>query len=95
MLTILVLNLATLFDGKTPIVNRVFDQFGSPVSFAKVYSDDCSTTTDINGFFSLETNSDTIFVDALSFQPIKICVEDCTKPVFLQPRKPINVRTLK
>lgn len=95
MLSILLVGFLSLAGEKTTIINRVLDQSGEPVSFARVHTKDGYTTTNIDGFFSLETESDSIFIDALSFKGVKVCVTECSRPIVLYPLEPKDVRTLK
>ena len=95
MLPILLIGIVTAINSKTPIIGRVLDQEGSPVTFAKVCSGNNYTTTDINGFFLIENSDDSLKIEATSFQILKVCTSDLSKPIILEPKEPEKVITLK
>jgi hypothetical protein len=76
------------------ITSRVVDSYGEPVSFAKVYTETSETYTDVNGYFELDVESDSLIVSAFSYSDTKICVEDCNGPIVIQDLKPKNIITV-
>jgi len=83
------LSITTAFD--KPVISRVVDSQGEPVSFARVYTEDSEAYTDINGFFELETDSDSLKISALSYSELTICTKDCFGKIVIKDLNPLNV----
>lgn len=92
MLSILftaLLSITTVFDN--PVISRVVDSQGEPVSFARVYTKDSEVYTDINGFFELDTKSDSLTISALSYSELTLCTKDCSRRIVIKDLNPQNV----
>jgi hypothetical protein len=92
MLSILftaLLSITTVFDN--PVISRVVDSQGEPVSFARVYTEDSEVYTDINGFFELDTKSDSLTISALSYSELTLCTKDCSSRIVIKDLKPQNI----
>lgn len=76
------------------ITSRVVDSYGEPVSFAKVYTATAETYTDVNGYFELDVESDSLTVSAFSYSDTRICVNECKGNIVIQDLKPTNIKTI-
>lgn len=74
-----------------PVISRVVDSHGDPVSFARIYTTDSEVYTDVNGFFEIETDSDSLTISALSYGELTMCITDCADKIVIKGLKPQNV----
>lgn len=77
------------------VTSRVIDQNGDAISFAEVASGDSKTYTDINGFFRLETDKDSITISAFSYEEKTICLDSCKGNIVLKDQKPGRIVTIE
>lgn len=77
------------------MTSRVVDQNGDAISFAEVSSGDSKTHTDINGFFHIETDKDSITISAFSYEEKTICLDSCKGNIVLRDLKPGQIITVK
>lgn len=77
------------------VTSRVVDQNGDAISFAEIASGDAKTYTDINGFFHMETDEDSLTISALSYQEKTICLDSCKGDIVLSDLKPVHIVTVK
>lgn len=96
MLSIIFPTIISIFVSFTnQVTSRVVDQNGDAISFAEISSGDSKTHTDINGFFHIETDKDSITISAFSYEEKTICLDSCKGNIVLRDLKLGRIVTVK